>query len=491
MTIAFDQIPLVVNTPGVFAEFDASNAVKGSAVAPHEALIVGQMLSTGTATAGVPYAVASADEAKALGGEGSQAALMAAAFKAADPLTDLWMVFLADNGSGVAATGSIVWTGTATESKELPIYVAGRRVSVSVVSGDTASTVETKAVAAFALERDLPVTVAADAAAGIDFTARNKGTAGNQIFLGVCQLPNERVPAGLAVTVTAMSAGATDPVYSGIAAALGEEQYHTVVSGLCVATPTGLLVTEFESRWGAMRAIEGQIFAAYADTRANLTTLGNSFNSLTLTVVGVEASALERMPCEIAACVAGLSARQTQTDPSRALTGVLLPGFYGPKRGSRFTRAERDILISDGISTLTTGADGRSHIERLVTTYQTNSQSIPDKALQDLTTVRLLAALRYSAVVRIGSKFARFKLADDDTAVPPGQPIVTPKIVKGELIALFLDWQDNGWVEGLAQFKRELLVERDGSDPNRMNALLPPDLINNLLVTAMRIAFRR
>jgi phage tail sheath gpL-like len=87
------------------------------------------------------------------------------------------------------------------------------------------------------------------------------------------------VPGGLTVTVTAMSGGATDPSYTAAITAMAEDQYHTVVSGLCTSTVVGAFVTELESRWGPMRQIEGVLFAAFADTRANLTTLGNSFNS--------------------------------------------------------------------------------------------------------------------------------------------------------------------------------------------------------------------
>jgi phage tail sheath gpL-like len=474
MSVAFDQIPLQIYTPGVFVEFDPSRAVKGVSIQPHDVLIIGQKTSSGSATSNAVNACDSVDEAKILAGEGSQAARMVAAYKAADPLTQVYLICVPDNGSGVAATGNIVWTGTATETGELALYVGGVRVSVAVTKGDTAATVETAAVAAFALVRDLPVTVAADAASGLDFTARCKGTQGNGIIIGHSMLPGERAPAGIVPVVTLMASGATDPDYTAAVTAMADDQYHTVVAGLALATPVGLLTTELESRWGPMRANEGQLFVAKEDTRANLTTLGNTFNSWTMTLLGVEVSALLAPAAEIAASVAGLSAKQTQVDPSRALTGLVLPGMYGARRGSRWTRAERDILLSDGVSTLTVSADGRLHVDRLVTSYQTNAQSFPDTALQDLSTVRLLAALRYSARNRIGTKFARFKLADDGTPIPPGQPICTPSTVRAELIALFQDWMQLGWVEGLEQYKTELYVERDGSDPNRLNAILPP-----------------
>jgi hypothetical protein len=48
----------------------------------------------------------------------------------------------------------------------------------------------------------------------------------------------------------------------------------------------------------------------------------------------------------------------------------------------------------------------------------------------------------------------------------------------------------NGLVENLAAFKSHLLVERDPNDPNRLNVLYPPDLINQLRIFAVLAQFR-
>lgn len=489
MSITFNTIPLTLRTPGIFTEVDASKAVQGLLLTPHNVLLAGQKLAAGSATANQVYQVRSPDEAKALFGSTSQLAQMVAAYKALDSLSPVFCVGLADNGSGVAATGSITWTGTATEAGSIPLYIGGRRVVVAVPNGTTATQLETAALAALALEPNLPVTVAANASTGLDFTAVNAGVNGNQIFLGVCLLPGERVPAGLTVTVNAMASGATEPSHAAVITAMGEDQYHTVAIGSVDATEIARYVTELESRWG-LRQIEGHAFAAKYETQGNLTTFGNSFNSANLTVVGAEKSAALPLPWELAAQAAAASALQCQVDPSRAYTGVSFSGFTAAPRGSRFTRAERDTLLSDGISTVVAGSDGRLRIERLITTYQTNALSLPDTSLMDLYTVRTLAALRETLRNRIGVKFANFKLANDGGEIS-GQQMVTPKIMRGEILTWFKDCQALGWVENFEQFKRELIVERDGNDPNRVNAILPPDLINAFLVGAFQLQFRR
>lgn len=56
-------------------------------------------------------------------------------------------------------------------------------------------------------------------------------------------------------------------------------------------------------------------------------------------------------------------------------------------------------------------------------------------------------------------------------------------------MAWFREMEELGLVEGFDQFKRDLVVERNVSDPNRLDFLLPPDLINQLIVTAVKFQF--
>jgi phage tail sheath gpL-like len=47
-----------------------------------------------------------------------------------------------------------------------------------------------------------------------------------------------------------------------------------------------------------------------------------------------------------------------------------------------------------------------------------------------------------------------------------------------------------GIVENLDTFKQYLIVERDTTDPNRVNVLFPPDYVNQLRVFAVLNQFR-
>ena len=493
MTISFNTIPITLYTPGSYVEYDASRATQGLQAVPHEALLIGQKLAAGSAAGGVVYTPRSPDDAIALFGAASQLAQMVAAYRRKDSLSPLHCIALDDAATAVASSGSIIASGTATEAGSTPLYIGGRRVNVSVPDGMTAAEWETQALAACALEGDLPVLVVGNAAgSGLDLAAVSAGPDGNNIHVAVCALPGERVPAGLTFTVNPMLGGATPPEYADAVALLGDDQYHTVALGTADPAEVGVIVTEMESRSDAFRQIEGVVFTTVYGSQSGLSTIGDGYNSNRLVLVGAEQAATLPTPWELAAEIAADAALQAQMHPARAYTGHTLPGCMAAPRGSRFTRAERNTLISDGVSTVIAASDGRLLIERLVMTYKTNAMGLPDSAFQDLSTLRILDTLRYTLRARMAQKFSNFLLADDGSEVT-GQPIATPKIIRGEVITWYIDCALAGLVEmaALDQFKTELLVERDLADPNRVNVILPPDLMNNFLVGAYSLQFRR
>lgn len=87
------------------------------------------------------------------------------------------------------------------------------------------------------------------------------------------------------------------------------------------------------------------------------------------------------------------------------------------------------------------------------------------------------------------NKYARHKLADDNTNFAPGEPILTPKVAKAEAVAKFREWEARGLVQDMEQFQQDLIVERDKQDPNRLNITLSPRLINQLRIIGVQLQF--
>jgi phage tail sheath gpL-like len=485
MSINFNQIPIDVRVPGQYIEFDNSRAVGGLPAIHHKILVLGQRLSAGSVAAGSLVRVLSASQAEAYFGRGSMLAAMFTALKAANNYTETWAIPLDDNGAGVAATKTITVTGPATESGTINLYIAGIQVQVAVTAGDVQNDIAADINAAINAKTELPVTSTVLTNA-VTLTARNKGEAGQQIDVRHSYFFGERLPSGVALAIANGTAGSGNPDVATAITAMGSEQFHTVIFPWTDASNLGKIEAEMATRWGPMVQKEGQVFSAITGTHSDIDTLGASRNSPHVTIMGGGKSPTP--PWVWAAVVGAIDAYEP--DPARPRQTLALPGILPPNPDVRFTLSERNILLHDGISTFLVDQGGNVSIERLITTYQTNALDVEDISYLDIETVRTIAFLRYSVRSRIALKFPRHKLANDGTNFGAGQAIVTPKIIRAELIALFQQWEEAGLAEDIDQFKTDLIVERNGSDPNRVDALIPPNVVNQFRVFAAAIQFR-
>lgn len=483
--INFNQIPIDVRVPGHYIEIDNTRALQGLATRQHKILVLGQRLAAGTVVAGETTRILSPAQGEESFGRGSMLSAMLNALKSANNYTDCYALALDDDGAGVAATGTITFGGTATEARTLNIYIGGQRVRVAVASGDDPAAAATALAAAINAQTDMPVTATA-ALAVVTLTTRNAGEAGNSIDLRHSYYMGENLPKGLTVVIAAMSGGSGNPDIATAIAAMGDEQYDTIIMPWNDASNLAALESELADRWGPMVQKEGMAFAAAGGTHAAISTLGDSRNSPHLCIVGSQKS--PSLPWVIAAVTGAVDAYEP--DPARPRQTLVLKGILAPKEDDRYTMAERNLHLHDGISTLMVDAGGNVQIERLITSYQTNPFGVEDISYLDVTTLRTLAYLRYTVRARIALRFPRHKLADDNTNFGPGQAIITPSVIEAELIALFKEWELAGLAEGIEQFKRELLVQRNSADPNRVDAIIPPDVVNQFRVFAASVQYR-
>ena len=482
--ISFASIPVGIRTPGQYVEFDNSRAMRGLPAIAHRILLVGQRLPAGRAPENPLKHTLYTGHAEEAFGRGSLLANMVEALRNANRETPAFAIALDDLPAGVTALGKFTFTGSPTVAGALNLYLGGIRVRVGVTAGMTAAQVATVAASAINANTSLPVTATATGA-DCEVTFRHKGEIGNSYDLRVNYGFGEAVPAGLTVSVTAMSGGAGNPDIASAIAALGDEQFHTIVVPYADDANLDAIEAELARRWGPMIQREGHAFAAATGTVSTLATLGDNRNSPHLTLVGAGKSPT---PPWIWATVTG-AVDAKEPDPARPRQTLPLPGCLAPTESERFTREERDTLLHEGVSTYLVDSDGTTRIERLITTYQENASGDADESYLDIETLRTLAYLRLSVRARIAARFPRHKLANDGTLFAPGQAIVTPSLIRGELLHLFREWEAAGLAENYEQFARELIVERNASDPNRVDALLPPDTVNQLRVFAALIQF--
>ena len=488
--ISFNQIPVNLLTPGQYVEFDNSKAVGGLVNMPQRILLIVAMLAAGTAVANVPFQLANRDAGIAALGRGSIGAAMVSALFAVTDTIETWVLPVADNGAGVAATGTIVVTGAPTAAGTANLYVSGQLVQVAVALTDTPATIATALAAAINANPDLPATATA-AAGTVTVTARHKGTLSNDIDLRFNYYPmSQSTPAGVAFAVTPMANGAGDPSVATALAAIGATQYNTVIMAFNDAPNIALVETEMNTRWGPLYQNDGHCHIGMRGTVGSLNTALSARNNPHITSWTCENGGEPGPVWEKAALGGALAAYYLAIDPARPLQTLVMPGRLPASAEKRFIRSERNNILSYGGATTVVDAGGNVVIERAVTNYKTNAGGTVDPSYRDVETMYTLSLLRYQVRARIAQKFPRYKLASDGTVFPPGQAIVTPKIIRAELIGLALDWVDAGLIEGIDQFKSDLLVGRNANDVNRVDVLLPPNLVNQFRVFAAQIQFR-
>jgi len=490
MAISFDQIPSDIRVPFAYVEFSPTRSSTSATILKYTSLVMGQMLTAGTATPDVPVLVTSADQAKTLFGQGSMLHHMAQAYFQDNKYTETWFLPVSDSGGGAAATGQLTITGPATAAGTIYLYIGGRLTQVAVANGDTASAIATAVAAALTANADLPVTAAVNGTDNfkVDLTARHKGTLPNTIDVRVNYQDDEALPSGVAISVTAMSGGSGDPTLTTAIANMGDEWYNVIAFPWTDATNLTAIETELLDRAGPLRMIDGVAIGAKSGNLSALQTLGASRNSQYMSISG-----LYNCPTpsyEVAANNAGVAAYYLPIDPARPLQTLPLTWVKPPKPVDRFTTSERNTLLYDGIATVKTDAGGVVRIENQITTYQTNALGADDDSYLQVNSVATLMYLRYDFRTYFAIKYPRHKLASDAANVGPGQAIITPKVAKAESIALFRSWESKGLVEDVDQFKADLVVEIDAANPNRLNFLLPPNLVNQFRILAAQIQFR-
>lgn len=487
--ITFMTIPTDWRVPGAWIEIDHTRAVRGLSNMPHKILLLGQRLASGSVAAGVLTRVTRKSDGVDYFGRGSQLAQIVAAALRVNQTTETWALALDDLQAGVAATGTIAVTGTATETVTLYVYVGGARVPVAVAANDTAATVAAAIVAAINANADLPVTAAA-VAGTVTLTSRHKGLCGNDIDIRLGYYQGEKTAvAGLNTVITAMANGAGNPDVLTAIAAMSSGAYYTIVMPWTDTANVVAMEQELTSRWGGLDMRTGHVFGWLSGTYSALASYGSARNSPHSSFAGLKKS--PTLPWVAAAQWAAAVEFSGAIDPAIPFRGIPLPDVMAPAEADRFTDAERNLLLHDGISTIIFGPDGAAMVEQVVTTYQVDTFGLDDVSLLKLNTKWTVDYMRYTFRVAVVRDYPAHKLADDDVLeqIQPGQKIATPKLIRNTLIGAAGKLAKVGLLEGLEQFKRDLIVVRSDTDRNRVNAIIPPDVVNQFDVFAAAVQF--
>ncbi|PWF37359.1 phage tail protein [Yersinia pestis] len=475
MTIPFTNIPSNLRTPLFFAEFDNSQA--NTASTTQRTLIIGQTRAGSTLPANIPLLVSSTATVAGLSGAGSMLHGQMAAYLANDTAGEIYLLPLSDADSMVAAIGKITINTAASETGVISLYIGGIRVQTTVVATDSVSTIAAALAAAIENQPELPVTVVhtgdmVSEGAVVVLEAKNKGAHGNNIDLRLNYLGNaggEITPESLVLMITPMAGGAGAPELADGLANLQDRTFDFIINPYTDTASLDAIkdfLSDSTGRWSYRQQLYGHSFAAQSGTYGQLTAAGELRNDQHASLLGIHNSPT---PAHIwSAAYVGAIAQSLRNDPGRPLQTLAIRGVLAPPLSSRFTLTERNNLLHSGISTVTVADDSTVQVENIITTYQKNKYGAEDDSYLQIETLFLLMFVTRFLRTQVTSKFARMKLAADGTRFAPGSAIITPNVIRAELIAQYQTLEFNGYVQDAKGFARGLIVEKSASNPNRL-----------------------
>lgn len=477
-------------------------------VTEQKVLIVGQMLSGGTATAGDLYTDIQNDNSwDTLFGKRSQIAGMIRNFKRENGISRIDAIPLDDAGAATAGTGVITFVGTASEDASLNISIGSHndhRVQVDVLSTDSETDVADAVTTAFALDLTSPFIVA-NVAGVLTATAENAGLLCNDWSIEI-----DGLVAGMVPTITGWTGGATDPTLTSILDVIGEIRYQTIVwpSSYSLDVVETLLNARFNSD---NQILDGIAVQAKKGTLASLEAYAVQ-NSQSVVVVGnktVSRTALDgtmvvEMPDTMASEIAGIRSLRLTQDALLAdiLTTVatkdqfggigiaslpyfntLTPNIAVPDEQDQWTLTEQDELRDNAVSIL--GANRAFNgviLGEFVTTYLTDEAGNPDTSFKFLNTVDTSSVIREFYYENSRSKYSQTRLTDGDLIA--GRDMANAASIRAFYNELYQELAEDALVQAgtTAQkdFNDNLVIETNISTGTATVSMAP------LLVTQLR-----
>lgn len=458
MAISTPGFPNNFLSPGVYISNVPSGG--GASQGVQAAMLVGQMLSGGTAVANVPVQVFAQSDVNALFGAESMLAQMFMAYRLNDPSGAVWACPVAD-ASGTAASVTVTFAGTPTQVGANIIYVNNQPISVAVSLTDTANSMASNwanAVTTAVANPNSALGVTASATGAIvTLTSAHIGLTVGDIQVKTNKngpSNGEWTPAGVTVTVGALAAGTVDPV---LTTAFTNIQALPWTFLCCPYTTTTVnaavetLLSDTVGRWSPLQQVYGDRLAAIRGTLTTITgygaTVGANKHASTVAIMDSQTPVYEA-----AAAYAGLVALNVRSNPALPIRGIL-QGVDAPSPISRLRRIDENTLLSTGISVIRVDNSGNSEVVRTVQEFTANSNYI------NLETDFLVQYVDTFIREDLETTYAQVSLLADGNPVAAGSGAVTPSMVLAHVWGLYITLEALGIVQNSKTFIQTSYVE--------------------------------
>jgi len=458
---------------------------------PARNLIIAQMTSAGTATPGaINQNIIQPAQATALFGPGSMAEGVVIGYLSTPRGANipLDVIGISDAGGATKASVTVTFAGTYTAAGTPALNICGVRFYTGTLTTDTPTTTASEFAALVNADPQMPVT-ATTAAGVMTLTAKNAGTEANAINVVVSPAPGDALPAGMTVTVGSVTAGATNPNISAPISAITGLWYTGICAPFQDTTNVGLLTAELARRYTATVRQDARAYLCLTGTYSQGVAAAGAINSQY--VAALPMTAPGSMPWQVAGAMLGVAEPSLIADPSLELVDVPLPGIVGPQRANTLTDQEQELMLAGGGSTYNVAADGTVSIQRLVSTYMSNSAGVTDRnTWLPMCEEAVASRIRYDWRTYFKDTYPANKLAPDGSLAAQYNPnVCTPNRAKASWSARMLVYAKQGWIVNETADAQAAVFKIDANDRNRLDYQVQYTRIGNLIVSAGVLEF--
>ena len=437
----------------------------------HRALIVGQM-TTGTAQAGalvsdVPRTDA---EINAIFGADSHVAMVARWFRKVNQVTNLDVIALADAPAASKGAATVTFAGAATAEGTLYFtFVSGlnHRYQIDLLPGDDPAAILLKLAARVNADTVRPFTYADDGISKATLTAVNAGNISDGWPIIV-----EGAVAGVTVTLTGWSGGATDPDLATLFDPVQNIRYQTVIYPEAWDQTT--LRNFIDPRKNVdNNVMDGRAFVwrnqSFINVKASALSgaTGNSSEIVVLTNEPVDAPDwkgcyLPEAPDCLAANFAAARARRFEDDVSISdiivtneprdqfggMHTASLPYFNTPflyvrppKKGAGYSYEEQVELEDAGVTVVGANREHNAVIAgQVVTTWQNDAAGNADETWKYLNWRDTHGMIREYEVLNVRKEFSQYRLTTGSAV--PGFAIADEATIRSYIYQLYNELAD-------------------------------------------------
>lgn len=466
-------VPDGFRVPGVYSDFDTTSRVSTLAAVNLSVAIIAQKLSAGTAEENKPIQVFSTGDVTTQAGAGSQAEAMARAALTANRNMTLYMVYQEDSGTGVAATGTLTVTGTATNTGTIVVYIGDQRVEVLVNNGDDQDAIALAIDTAISGAQDRLLVDATSATNVATITARNKGTVGNDIPIGV----DESAVGGVTVAVVQLASGANDPVFQDALDSLDGLNIGFVVSQNSDATTLTTFETWLRGEADPIvgRRIKGFTGLSFVDiATASTRATGVDYERITIGYRRANKSDARTKYVSSKIGAAYCAGYVSISDPALPRTNVVLNGMPAADFNDFLGTTEKNTLINNGVAPITTMGNN-SVINRSVST-KTTTNGVNDYTLLDIQITDSLDFIALALETRLSINYQRVKITDR-----------IKKNIKSTVLSVLYLIEDGEIVRDVAENQDGVIVSEDVTNNGQLNLTIPAEVVQGLYVIAQEI----